>query len=445
MRIGRLGTLVLAALALVGTLVTMPRPAVAELAPDGVNIPTPDASNVFYWNDVLLEAFRRQGGAPGPLARAAAMMYVGLFDAINSSVLSRKGSTPYNSYLTLQAVDQSVNQNLAAGYAARDLLIEALPAQSSFVQQKFTERYGSSSQVIARQLADTVVNNMKAARANDGSNATTGYTPEGVPGSWRPTDGCTAATPVWGNVRPFTLTSGSQFRRPPPAPDYPTLLASSVYASNLAEVRSLGRFNSTTRTADQTRAAWFWANDVDGTYKPPGQLLANTQLIADDQLTDGHQISRLFALVSLAMADAGIASWDMKYLTSFDLWRPETAIKQAAVNPDPTWEPLSADRNNVSFSPCFPSWVSGHATFSAAWAGVMRSELGDNVAFTATTEDPHAIGVTRTFTSFTAAATENARSRVYLGVHYQFDATDGAAAGFNIANHVYSNYLRPRS
>jgi hypothetical protein len=443
---GRLGVFVMAILALMGALVTIPRPAAAELAVDGIDtVLTPDTANVFYWNEVLLEAFRRQGGAPGPLARAAAMMHAGLFDAINSATLSRKGSTPYNSYLTLQTVDQSVNQNLAAGYAARDLLIEALPAQSSFVQQKFTERYGSSSQVVARQLADTVVNNMKAARANDGSSATTGYTPEGVPGSWRPTDGCTAATPVWGNVRPFTLTSGSQFRRPPPAPDYPTLLASSVYASNLAEVRSLGRYNSTTRTTDQTRAAWFWANDLDGTYKPPGQLLAHTQLVADDQLTDGHRIARLFALVSLAMADAGIASWDMKFLTSFDLWRPETAVKQAAVNPDPTWEPLSADRNNVSFSPCFPAWVSGHATFSAAWAGVMRNELGDNVTFTAATDDPHAVGVTRTFTSFTAAATENARSRIYLGVHYQFDATDGSATGFNIANHVYNNYLRPRS
>jgi membrane-associated phospholipid phosphatase len=285
---------------------------------------------------------------------------------------------------------------------------------------------------------------MRTARANDGVNDSTGYTPENVPGAWRPTDGCTAVTPVWGNLRPFAMTSGSQFRRPPPATDYAALLASSTYASQLAEVRGLGRTNSSTRTADQTRAAWFWANDLDGTYKPPGQLLAHTAIVADARLTEGLRIARLFALVSLAMADAGISAWDMKYLTSFDLWRPETAIKQAPVNPDPTWEPLSADRNNVSFSPCFPAWVSGHATFGAAWAGIMRNELGDNITFTATTEDPHATGVTRTFTSFTAAATENARSRIYLGVHFQYDADDGAAAGYNIANHVYNNYLRPR-
>jgi subtilisin family serine protease/membrane-associated phospholipid phosphatase len=409
-----------------------------------VRLGGPTKNNVKYWNDVLLETFRRQGGGPGPLARGAAIMHAGLFDAVNSATLSKRGSTPYNSYLTLQTVNQSVNENLVAGFVAHDLLVDTFPLQRTFIDQKFTERYGSSTQTVARQLADTVINAVRAARANDGSANNTGYTPENVPGAWRPTDGCTAVDPHWGAVRPFVMTSGSQFRRPPPAPDYPTLLASSTYASRLADVRGLGRFDSTTRTADQTRAAWFWANDLDGTYKPPGQLLMHTMVVAADRIDDGLRTARLFALVSLAMADAGIAAWDMKYLTSFDLWRPETAIKQHATNPDPSWEPLSADRNNVSFSPCFPAWVSGHAAFAAAWAGVMRSEFGDAVTFVGTTEDPHAVGVTRTFTSFTAAATEDARSRIWLGVHYQFDADDGMAAGFDIANLVYGTTLRPR-
>ncbi|HEY0638331.1 MAG TPA: S8 family serine peptidase [Pseudonocardiaceae bacterium] len=404
----------------------------------------PTRNNVRYWNDVLLETIRRQGGGPGPLARGAAMMHAGLFDAVNSATLSRRGSTPYDSYLTLQTVHQSVNENLVAGFVARDLLVAAFPQQQAFVDQKFAERYGTSTQAVARQLADTVVAAMTTARTGDGSAGGTAYTPQNVPGAWRPTDGCTAVDPHWGAVVPFTMTSGSQFRRPALAPDLATLLGSSTYATVLADVRSLGRNNSTTRTADQTRAAWFWANDLDGTYKPPGQLLAHTALVADGRVDDGLRLSRLFALVSLALADAGIAAWDMKYRTSIDLWRPETAVKQDATNPDPTWEPLSADRNSVSFSPCFPAWVSGHATLAGAWAGVMRTEFGDAVTFTATTDDPHAVGVTRTFTSFTAAATENARSRVWLGVHFQFDADDGLATGYDIATHVHATTLRPR-
>ena len=66
----------------------------------------------------------------------------------------------------------------------------------------------------------------------------------------------------------------------------------------------------------------------------------------------------------------------------------------------------------------------------------------DNITFTATTDDPHAVGVTRTFTSFSAAAQEDARSRIYLGVHYQFDADQGMASGTAVADHVAANHMQ---
>jgi hypothetical protein len=320
-----------------------------------------------------------------------------------------------------------------------------LPAHRAFFEQKFTERHGATSQAVARALADAVVNGVRQARANDGSAGGSGYTPDGVPGAWRPTGtpACTPTDPHWGRVRPFAMTSPTQFRQPLPGghTTYPALLGSSLYASQLAEVRELGRNNSTTRTAEQTRIAWFWANDLNGTYKPPGQLIDHTRIVAQFEL-DPVRLARLYALVSLSMADATIAAWDQKYETSIDLWRPETAVQQHPTAPDPSWRPLSADRSGVHFSPCFPAWVSGHAVLGAAWAGIMRRELGDNRTFTLTTEDPHAVGVTRTFSSFTAAANENARSRIYLGVHYQFDSDDGLATGFNVANHVYDNRLK---
>jgi membrane-associated phospholipid phosphatase len=95
-------------------------------------------------------------------------------------------------------------------------------------------------------------------------------------------------------------------------------------------------------------------------------------------------------------------------------------------------------------SPPFPAYISGHATFAGAWAGVMKSFFGtDNVTFTANTEDPFiANGVTRTFTSFSAAAAENARSRIYLGVHYQWDADAGISSGTAIGTWIVANRLR---
>lgn len=423
--------LLTAVLATAGAVVATPQAALAAT--------TATTATVFYWNDTLLEAFRRQGGGPGPLSRAAAMMHGVLFDVLNSAQWGRLNyvGTGYRGAFVLAETTTTVDDNLAAGIAARDALIDALPSQRTYIEQRFTQRHGTAVQAAATALAATVVTAERQNRANDGANATPSYSPDNVPGAWRPTgNGCTAAVdPHWGNVRPFVMTSTTQSRRPLPGgyTTYPTLLASSLYAGVVNEVKSLGKSNSTTRTADQTRIAFYWANDANGTYKPPGQLLAHTRVVAEPRITNPIGLSRLFAQTSFAMADAAIAAWDEKFLTQIDLWRPVTAVQLAATDnnaatvADTTWQPLA------SSTPCFPAWVSGHATFAAAWAGVMRNAFGDNVTYTAGTEDPSALGATRTFTSFTQAATEDARSRIYLGVHYQFDADDGTAIGTSVA------------
>lgn len=247
-------------------------------------------------------------------------------------------------------------------------------------------------------------------------------------------------------MTPFTLSSGTQFRPPPPAgfSSLPDLLASPQYAAQVNEVKSLSAVNSTTRTAEQTRIAFFWANDVAGTYKPPGQLLRHTALIALDRNLESFAAAKLYTLVSLAMADAAIVAWDAKFRTPIDLWRPESAIRLAdtdgnpATEADPAWQPLSVDRNGVRFSPPFPAYTSGHATFAGAWAGVMKRYFGtDNFTFHVDSADPNEMQY-RTYTSFSAAGAENARSRVYLGVHYQFDADFGLSSGDAVAGHVFT-------
>jgi hypothetical protein len=143
-------------------------------------------------------------------------------------------------------------------------------------------------------------------------------------------------------------------------------------------------------------------------------------------------------------------AWDAKYQTGIDLWRPEQAIRYAdrdgrpGTEPDRDWEPLSQNRKDESFSPPFPAYVSGHATFGGAWAAVMRLFFDtDDVTFEVGTEDPHSKrGETRTFESFTAAGEEDARSRIFLGVHYQFDGDAGYKLGMKIGEYVFANLLR---
>ncbi|MBB5873768.1 membrane-associated phospholipid phosphatase [Allocatelliglobosispora scoriae] len=452
--------------ALVGALTVVIGAVGAVVAPATQAQAAAPADHVLYWNDVLLRTYRQVGGAPTPLARAGAMMHGAIYDAANSATC-RLGEAVFpvadtciaKRYL-IKAPGQNGDFNPVLGsaidYAAVTVLRSVFPTVN-FNADLATAQTGttsSASQSEGVTMGKQAANAMIAARVNDGSTNTTAYTPGTVPGAWRETGSGSAATPNWGLVKPFGLTTGAQFRPQTPAgfTTYPTLLASSAYAAQVNEVKDLGSATSTTRTALQTQIAWFWANDLNGTYKPPGQLFAHTQIVAKAKGLNQRSNARLFALVGFAMADAAVAAWDARYQTSIDLWRPESAITladtdgNAATVKDAAWQPLSADTAGVHFSPPFPAYVSGHATFGAAWAGAMKAYFGtDTYTWTATTEDPHAVGVTRTFTTFTAAATENARSRVYLGVHYQWDADYGMAAGSSVAAYQATKLLTPWS
>lgn len=439
----RLGVLAATAVTAAGALVAIPQPAVAVGAGD----------HVLFWNNVLLKTYRQVGGAPGPLARSGAIMHVAIYDAANSILCAQREVSCLGQPYVIKvpggghfdtSIDYAAYTTLQALYPALDFKPDLLAAQEGIPHTP--ER--DAGQSVGVRAGEAIL----AKRADDGSGAPTPYVPDNVPGAWRPTGSGAAATPHWGRVRPFTMTSGAEFRPAPPAgySSYAALLPSLEYAKQLNEVKRLGAVDSTDRTADQTEAAWFWANDLDGTYKPPGQLLAHTQIVAARQKLSVDSEVKLFAQVALALADAAILSWDTKYETAIDLWRPESGIQLADTdgNPDtvadPSWKPLSARRDGTNFSPNFPAWIAGHATFAYTWAEVMRQWFGtDSIPFTATTEDPHAVGVTRTFNTFSAAARENADSRIWLGVHYRFDGDDAIKSAEGMAEHAVDAQLGP--
>jgi membrane-associated phospholipid phosphatase len=412
---------------------------------------------VTHWNDVLLDVVRQVGGPPGPISRGGAMMHGAVYDAVNSIVPT------HEPYLIQVPAPPSASIEAASAYAAHDTLAAAFPSTTVNLAKALSDALnGIPSTTTAAEIAagkavgKATALAMVQRRTGDGADVTPPYAAGSHPGDWRPTDPAHgAASPNWPSVTPFSLSSGSQFRPPRPGgyQSKTEMLASAEYAAQLNEVKALGRVNSTTRTAEQTRIAFFWANDADGTYKPPGQLFEITKIVSDLKGLDVVENARLFALVALAMADAAIVAWDAKYATDLDLWRPVTAIRLAntdgnsATSADTSWEPLATDPSTGQhLTPPFPAYVSGHATFASAHAGVMRLFFGtDNVTFTATTEDPNpqAHNLTRTFNSFTEAARENARSRIYLGVHYQWDGDHGFLSGLALAEHLFTTRLRP--
>jgi hypothetical protein len=415
--------------------------------------PPPQASSfdhVLYWNGVLLDAFRRvrkQDAAPTLLARAGAMLHIAMHDANWPAA-----PVTYLPKIKQQHPDDSIEATMDA--AAHRVLTEVfrnaeveggsrgidfgpnLAYALGQIPSRVPRQYVDGGKADGVKIGDLMI----AARAGDGPAMDPSYVEGTVPGAWRQTGSGAPVSPNWWKLKPFAMTSSTQFRPDTPGgfDSYDELIRSSEYAAQVKEVRDYGgSAGPTSRTADQTQAAFFWANDVDGTYKPVGQLYAITADISRQKGLKQNETAELFNLVSMALADASIVAWGAKYESAIDLWRPESAINLAPASPDPNWEPLSVDRAGNRFSPPFPAYVSGHATFGAAWAGVMQRWFGHGFAFTAGTEDPNANPKTRSFPSFEAAAVENALSRIWLGVHYRWDADAGLEAGFNLGDFVY--------
>ncbi|MET8358313.1 carbohydrate binding domain-containing protein [Micromonospora sp. NPDC005171] len=411
----------------------------------------PATDPILYWNGVLLATYKALDLPPTSSSREAAILHAAMHDA---AVSVTGVGNPYRVRVPVSypgTMDNVVAPSLHAAVdrAAYDVLTALYGGQGQSYSQALAGAVAlRPSGVNAAEVArgDTVgaaaaAANLQA-RANDGSGNNTPYPLDGVPGSWRPTNGMAAVSPNWGLVTPFALTSGRQFRPGPPAgaTGYADLLGKEEYRTQVQEIRDYGGQTSSLRTPEQTQIAFFWANDLGGTYKPPGQLFSHTRIVAEQRQLGILANARLFGLVALALADAAIAAWDAKYQTPVDLWRPVSAIEATE---GPGWQPLSKTREGVPYTPAFPAYVSGHATFAGAWSAVMKRFFGtDAIAFDATTDDPHAVGVVRHMSGFDHAAEENALSRIYLGVHYRFDADAGLATGRSVGAYVFANRLR---
>src|SRR5262249_36560648 len=178
-------------------------------------------------------------------------------------------------------------------------------------------------------------------------------------------------------------------------------------------------------------------------------------LIADKKGTDVVELTRLMALVNVAMADAAIAIWESKYHYSF--WRPVTGIRHADESSglfrDPAFTPLGAPASNLmgpNFTPPFPAYPSGHAGFGGGLFETLRRFYGtDHIEFTFMSDEFNGITrdnngsvrprMRRTFRTLSQAAEENGQSRIYLGIHWSFDKTEGIAQGRRVADFVFDN------
>lgn len=390
------------------------------------------ADEVIFWNQQALQAIRNTSMNPPMASRALAIAHAAMYDAVNAI----EGT--HRPYLYQGQADPSCSKQAAVAQAAYTTLSTLFPTQAVNLQTQLAARLAlipdGAPKTLGIGLGQTVGDGMLAARTGDGSAFNPGpYTGGNNIGQWRPTPPgfANGLLPAWGQVTPFALTTGSQFRQgPPPA------INSAAYTADYNEVKELGSATSATRTADQTNIARFWA-DGGGTSTPPGHWNRIAQDVGLAQNNSLHDNARMFALLNFATADSGIACWDMKYL--YEYWRPVTGIREGDNdgNPDTVgdanWSPLIV-------TPPFPSFTSGHSTFSGSAAVVLARFFGtDAISFTTSAEG--FVVPDRHFNSFSQAALEAMNSRMYGGIHWRVDNEVGLSMGLNIGDYVYANYL----
>ncbi len=391
------------------------------------------ADVIVDWNQELLSAIQENNVAPPAAARLMAMTHLAQYDAINSITDARR------SYAANMVCSPTTSKEAAAASAAHRVLSQAFPTRATQLNARLASHLGAIPEgpnkaeglSVGTQCADAIF----GVRSSDNSGNGFVFTGSNATGQWRqtpnaPGSGTSApgALPHWRTVTPFAVSSASQFA----APVVPSL-TSQAYTDAYNQVKDLGSQTSTTRTAYQTDTAFLWRAGGN-TVTPPGQWNQVAQQLAVANSLSLEDSSRMFALLGMAVADAGITAWESKYRDNF--WRPITGIREGdsdgndATVGDANWTPLFQTPNH-------PSYVSGHSTFSAAAAAALAGFFGSDAHTFTVTGD----GRTRQYASLEDAAYDAGMSRIYGGIHWMFDNTAGLESGANVGAWVASTQL----
>lgn len=378
------------------------------------------------WNERAVTLLLAQKLGPPAAERVLAMMHLAMFDATNSV------EPRYAPFLTKLHISREVSKEVAAGVAAATVLLASSPeANAPELKQALSNDLQRVPDGPAKEegirVGETVAAKILTNRKDDGSAAPDGHRPITTPGVYVPTPSLVVAQ--WPGVRPFAMNKADQFR-----PEPPVALSSSEWAHDFNEISKVGRFDSKSRTADQTEAAKFWISIGGDVFYPLARAL-----IAAKKL-DQTDNSRIFALIAVARADSLIAVFDAKY--HYNFWRPITAIRNgdrddnAETERDPLWRPI-AD------TPMHPEYPCAHCVQASAMCAVLEAALGtttfSEISMTSTT----APGAERRWTDLKSFINAVSEARVWAGFHYRFSTRVGREMGYEIGKYVVKNFLRP--
>ena len=382
------------------------------------------ADVVTDWNEKAV-TFVTGKMAPAAAQRVVTITHVAMFDAVNS--IDRR----YRPYLTQLPAAASTSKEAAAAAAAGTVLASLNPqAEGEF--RSATAAYlatipDSDAKAQGIKLGEAIAAKILEVRANDGADAPDSYRPKTKPGVYVATPPMISST--WPNLKPFAMTSQSQFR-----PEPPIALTSEQWAADYNEIKDLGAKASTKRSARQTEDARFWLITGPQSGDPIVRQLAKAKEMS---VLD---CARFMALVAVAAADAGIAVFDAKY--QYDFWRPMTAIRNGDIDDNPaterdaTWQPIDN-------TPMHPEYPCAHCIVSGAIAAAVEAALGTAEIPEISMTSPTAPGVTHRWTNIRAYNEEVSHARIWAGFHYRFSVRVGQDMGRKVGRYVVDTIMQP--
>lgn len=430
---------------------------------------------VVQWNNVALQAISATATGPTIGARALAIVHTCMYDAWTTYDPIALPTRPNG--ILKQKDKKLVATPIAVSYAAYRALVDLFPSQIARFNSLMSTLGYDPNNTSTDTTTPIGVGNVAAQavltfRHSDGSNQLgdlhpgaysdyTGYVPVNDPytindpNRWQPLLGPNGQpqkflTPQWGQVTPFALTSGSQFR-----PAGPAVVSQPAYKAQADTVLQLSAgLNDTNKVI-----AEYWA-DGPHSVTPPGHwdLFAQFFLAQNVSKRKGNSLAadiQLFFALTNAIFDASIAVWDCKRY--YDSVRPITAVRYLYSGQQITaWGGPGKGTQTFDGSlwksyiatPAFAEYVSGHSTFSAAGAIILSGAQligawgSDNfsASYTAqpgsSTIEPGitpATAITLSWSSFSDAASQAGMSRCYGGIHFQQANEDGHKLGQQVA------------
>jgi membrane-associated phospholipid phosphatase len=400
-----------------------------------------NANPVTDVNDDMLRALRAAATSPTSSGRNIAMVQLAMYDSANAA-----SGLKYKTYAYSGPAVSNASADAAALQAGYAMIKQLYPTQyaSLGLQTKLDNslaalNLSSANLTASTTLGNSVALNQFTQRISDGVSTASlpAYVYTNGVGAFQSTTANPAAQPAapgYGNVTPFVVNSSSQFEAPPP----PTV-GSATWITDFNEVLTVGQIGGA--SAFDQASSVFWA-DGAGTFTASGHWLSIASSAALSAGLDAMESARLGAMLATAMADASITAWETKY--DFPLWRPVTAIRNC---PDAACAALGVGQTGwtpyLKNTPNHPSYVSAHSSVSSAGATVLAAYFGSDAFSFCSTPDGAPAGFAtpsaRCYTSFSQAAAEAGQSRIFGGIHYQFDNVAGLALGRGVGNYVSQN------